>query len=425
MLETDSLFDVITKNYCAYAKYINIGGRTVPYVKDTLKTVQRRVLLAAHDLTKNGSFTKSARIVGHVIGQYHPHGDSSAYETMVNMVHDGLVDGQGSFGTTYGIESIEASAMRYTEARLNPFIKHIAFKYIDYVPTYLNELETREPVYLPTMLPLNLIQFSDNAELTSGIGVGIKYQLPMFPLKEGIDFMKKLISDDKTLSARSLPLVYKGIRRPLTEPLYARGKDRVPFTGKYDTGKSKKEFTITTFPPNKSPMMIIDKFGGVCVDKSKNGTDVLVKLQWGKSIDDYDIDSLLTNDVSFDLLFHDNEYIRRYNIVGIFMEVYSGYREAVLTSLMSSEEMLNQKILDLQDMIKIKPHLNPLDKNTVGRVVKATNMETTRVKKLLSFSVETICSAEKFLDEKKKEVKTIKKNIEQIDEYCYKHYDDL
>ncbi|MDF4766759.1 DNA gyrase subunit A, partial [Vibrio parahaemolyticus] len=162
-------------------------SRALPDVRDGLKPVHRRVLYAMNALgiTADKAYKKSARIVGEVIGKYHPHGDSAVYETMVRMAQDFsqrymLVDGHGNFGS---VDGDSAAAMRYTEARMSKIsmelIRDISKNTIDYQDNY--DGSEREPIVLPARFPNLLVNG------TTGIAVGMATNIPPHQLGEVID----------------------------------------------------------------------------------------------------------------------------------------------------------------------------------------------------------------------------------------------
>ena len=189
-----NLEDEMRKSYLDYAMSV-IVGRALPDVRDGLKPVHRRVLYAmkvlGNDHTK--PYKKSARIVGDVIGKYHPHGDSAVYETIVRMAQDfslryTLVDGQGNFGS---VDGDRAAAMRYTEIRMQKITQELLAdidkETVDFIPNY-DESES-EPSVLPTRLPNLLINGS------AGIAVGMATNIPPHNLKEVIDGCLLILED--------------------------------------------------------------------------------------------------------------------------------------------------------------------------------------------------------------------------------------
>ena len=181
-----SLADEMRRSYLDYAMSV-IVGRALPDARDGLKPVHRRVLFAMHELNNdwNKSYKKSARIVGDVIGKYHPHGDQSVYDTIVRMAQDFsmrhmLVDGQGNFGS---VDGDNAAAMRYTEIRLakiaHELLADLDKETVDFGPNY--DGSEKEPLVLPARLPNLLINGS------GGIAVGMATNIPPHNLNEVVD----------------------------------------------------------------------------------------------------------------------------------------------------------------------------------------------------------------------------------------------
>ncbi|NYT85698.1 DNA gyrase subunit A [Pollutimonas harenae] len=181
-----SLEEEMRRSYLDYAMSV-IVGRALPDVRDGLKPVHRRVLFAMHELNNdwNRAYKKSARIVGDVIGKYHPHGDSAVYDTIVRMAQDFslrymLVDGQGNFGS---VDGDSAAAMRYTEIRLakiaHELLADIDQETVDFGPNY--DGSEQEPLLLPSRLPNLLVNGS------SGIAVGMATNIPPHNLAEVIE----------------------------------------------------------------------------------------------------------------------------------------------------------------------------------------------------------------------------------------------
>jgi topoisomerase IV subunit A len=181
-----SVRDVYRSRFSDYARYI-ILSRAIPDVRDGLKPVQRRVLYSMYKEknTPDRSYRKSAKTVGDVMGNYHPHGDSSIYETMVNLVQphkmrEPLIDGHGHWGT---VDGDNAAAMRYTEARLMPIamemVRDIEKETVEFIPNYDNT--TKEPVVLPARFPNLLVNG------VTGISIGFATEIPTHNLREVID----------------------------------------------------------------------------------------------------------------------------------------------------------------------------------------------------------------------------------------------
>jgi DNA gyrase subunit A len=189
-----SLEEEMRRSYLDYAMSV-IVGRALPDARDGLKPVHRRVLFAMHELNNdyNRPYKKSARIVGDVIGKYHPHGDTAVYDTIVRMAQDFslrhmLVDGQGNFGS---VDGDNAAAMRYTEIRLakiaHEMLADIDKDTVDFGPNY--DGSEKEPLVLPTRLPNLLVNGS------TGIAVGMATNIAPHNLNETVDACLHLLKN--------------------------------------------------------------------------------------------------------------------------------------------------------------------------------------------------------------------------------------
>lgn len=201
-----SLEDEMRRSYLDYAMSV-IVGRALPDVRDGLKPVHRRVLFAMHELSNdyNKPYKKSARIVGDVIGKYHPHGDTAVYDTIVRMAQNFslrymLVDGQGNFGS---VDGDNAAAMRYTEIRMSKIahelLADIDKETVDFGPNY--DGSEHEPLIMPARIPNLLINGS------SGIAVGMATNIPPHNLNEVLDACFALLKNPETTVEELIDLV--------------------------------------------------------------------------------------------------------------------------------------------------------------------------------------------------------------------------
>ena len=251
--------EVMSKSFVDYAMSVIIA-RALPDVRDGLKPVQRRVLYDMHELgiKHDKPFRKSARIVGDTMGKYHPHGDSSIYDSLVVMTQDfkkglALVDGHGNFGN---IEGDSAAAMRYTEARLQKiteeaFLADLDKDIVDFVPNF-DETE-KEPSVLPVKIPNILINGSE------GIAVGMVTSIPPHNLGEVIDATLAYLNDP-TLETKDLMKYIKGpdfptggivINEDELLSIYETGMGKIKIRGKVEVEKGKNGKTnlvITEIP---------------------------------------------------------------------------------------------------------------------------------------------------------------------------------
>lgn len=258
--------EIMQKSYIDYSMSV-ITARALPDIRDGLKPVQRRVLYAMDQLGLNADkpHRKSARIVGDAMGKYHPHGDSSIYETLVVMSQDfkkgmALVDGHGNFGS---IEGDGAAAMRYTEAKLKEFTQEVFLAdldkdIVDFIPNF--DGSEREPEVLPVRVPNLLINGAD------GIAVGMVTNIPTHNLGEVADaciyYLKKAVIDSKNVSLEELMDICLGpdfptggivINRSELPDIYRKGAGKIKIRGKitFEEGKGRGEkdrLVITEIP---------------------------------------------------------------------------------------------------------------------------------------------------------------------------------
>jgi DNA gyrase subunit A len=207
-LDMVNIEEEMRKSYLEYSMSV-IVGRALPDVRDGLKPVHRRVLYAMHDMKNyfNRPYKKSARVVGDVIGKFHPHGDAAVYDTIVRMAQDfsmryPLVDGQGNFGS---VDGDPPAAMRYTEVRMTRlaqnFLDDIDKETVDFMPNYDGSLE--EPGLLPTSIPNLLVNGS------SGIAVGMATNIPPHNLKE-VTLAVESVIDDPEVNVKDLMKIVPG-----------------------------------------------------------------------------------------------------------------------------------------------------------------------------------------------------------------------
>ncbi|GAA7362064.1 DNA topoisomerase (ATP-hydrolyzing) subunit A [Helicobacter pylori] len=269
--ETKNIVEVgidssIEESYLAYSMSVIIG-RALPDARDGLKPVHRRILYAMHELglTSKVAYKKSARIVGDVIGKYHPHGDNAVYDALVRMAQDfsmrlELVDGQGNFGS---IDGDNAAAMRYTEARMTKaseeILRDIDKDTIDFVPNYDDTL--KEPDILPSRLP-NLLVNGAN-----GIAVGMATSIPPHRIDEIIDALVHVLENPNTGLDEILEFV-KGPDFPTGGIIYGKagiieayktGRGRVKVRAKVHVEKTKNKEIIVLdempFQTNKAKLV--------------------------------------------------------------------------------------------------------------------------------------------------------------------------
>ena len=268
-------------SYIDYAMSV-IVGRALPDVRDGLKPVHRRILYGMSGLgvTPDKPHKKSARIVGEVMGKYHPHGDSSIYDAMVRLaqpfnIRYTLVDGHGNFGS---VDGDGAAAMRYTEARMTPLalqmLRDIEKETVDFVPNF--DGEEKEPTVLPSRFPNLLVNGSN------GIAVGMATSIPPHNLCEVIDAAVKLI-DEPDSTVEDLIKIVKGPDFPTGATImgkssirdaYRTGQGKVvvrAVTEIEETSHGKQQIVVTEIPYQVNKARLIEKIADLVRDKRIEG----------------------------------------------------------------------------------------------------------------------------------------------------------
>ncbi|MCT7515006.1 DNA gyrase subunit A [Aliarcobacter cryaerophilus] len=272
--------DSVKTSYLDYSMSVIIG-RALPDAKDGLKPVHRRILYAMHDLnlTSKVAYKKSARIVGDVIGKYHPHGDTSVYDALVRMAQSfsmraPLVDGQGNFGS---VDGDSAAAMRYTEARMTRIAEEVLRDLdkdtVNFVPNYDDTM--KEPAVLPTRVPTLLLNGSE------GIAVGMATKIPPHNLGELLDAILHLI-DNPSAEAIDLMEFIQGPDFPTGGTIFGRrgivdayntGRGRVRIRAKHHIeSKAKKDvIVIDELPYQVNKARLIELIANLAKDKQIDG----------------------------------------------------------------------------------------------------------------------------------------------------------
>ena len=282
---THEIYDEMKNSYIDYAMSV-IVGRALPDVRDGLKPVHRRILygMSILGITPDKPHKKSARIVGEVMGKYHPHGDSSIYDAMVKMAQDfstryPLVDGHGNFGS---VDGDGAAAMRYTEARMSPFslqmVRDIEKDTVDFTDNF--DGEEKEPVVLPSRVPNLLINGSN------GIAVGMATSIPPHNLSDTIDACIKRIDDEncsndeliKIIKAPDFPKGASILGRDAAREAYETGTGKITVRSKSEieeTARGRMRIVITEIPFQVNKARLIESMADLVRNKKIDGISAI------------------------------------------------------------------------------------------------------------------------------------------------------
>ncbi|WP_420182610.1 DNA gyrase subunit A [Haloarcula sp. KBTZ06] len=296
--------DEMEQSYIDYAMSV-IAGRALPDVRDGLKPVHRRILYAMHEMgvSSNTAHRKSSSIVGDTMGDYHPHGGSAIYDTLVRMAQDfsmryPLIDGQGNFGS---MDGDPAAAMRYTEARMDPIaeelLEDIEKDTVDFSSNYDDRLQ--EPDVLPSKVPNLLLNGS------SGIAVGMSTNIPPHNLGELVDATVQLLENPdctvedlmEHIKGPDFPTGGNIVGRDAIYSAYATGRGRLRVRAEYEVDPEEGRIVISELPYQENKARVVEriaddvnegKIEGIADlrdESDRNGVRIVVELKRGANID--------------------------------------------------------------------------------------------------------------------------------------------
>jgi len=404
--------DTIVPNlYKEYGEYIN-SSRAFPLDIDGLKPAERRVLLTTYQIAKN-KLVKCAKIDGFTTANFHPHGN--VYGTIVQLVRQGFLEGQGNFGCNFGVQPIGAAAMRYTEAKLSNIIKDLTFKYIEYVKWEINDLDEKEPAFLPTMFPLCLC----GTKYTEGIGFGYRTMIPCYRIK---DLYKRLLwlldpDDDE-------PII-----RPITDcsiisndeeskKLLTTGKASISVNGVIQEKAMQCKVVLKSWAPGRKFESILNKFSKELdnqdigfTDLSTTDTEIVfqvLKLR-NRDVIYKKFVKKLRNSIKGNIIFENNVVnltgtVELKSVDEMLLKTYNYFSKVngdVLTSKISE---INKQVKEYKILEKIRPSLSTVlrnkleDEAAILQISQRSGVRQKdvkyvfgkyRINKLLSFNLDT------------------------------------
>jgi len=395
------------KDYGQYSNY-----RNFPLDIDGLKPVERRVLLSAYKIARD-KLVKCRQVDAYTIGHYHPHGE--CYGTIVQLVRQGFLVGQGNFGTNVGVEPVGPAAPRYTECRIHPRTLEMAFKYVKHVPWVDSELGDTEPIYLPTMFPICLM----GREYTQGIGFGYKTYIPCYELNDLYQRLLWLLGIRKR----------KPIIAPITDcsiiadndtldKLLTKGKAKIEVAGIIDINKRLNTVALKSWPPGKRFQTFLNQFDKELSDGMIGFTDLsvsetnivfqVIRERNRDRIFDNFIERLVEANkgfISFETIVVDeNRKVLTKSIDQMLLDTFSVFSKANEQMLNYEVEKIDSSIIEYTALIKIRPIiasgisakmeadkiLDEIEKKTdVSKEVAQGLMNKYKINKLLTIDVDT------------------------------------
>jgi len=408
---------------------------------DGLKPVERRVLLSAYKIARN-SLVKSRQVDAYTIGHFHPHGE--CYGTIVQLVKQGFLIGQGNWGSTAGVEPVGAAAPRYTECKLHPKTIDLAFKYVKHVPWVDTELGDTEPLYLPTMFPVCLM----GTDYSQGIGFGFKTYIPCYHVQD--------------LHQRLLWLLGIRKRKPIIEPitdltilstkqeldkLLTTGKAKIAVEGIIEINNRSNKVTLRSWPPGKRFQSFLSKFSkelsegliGYSDLSSGNETSIVFEVLRERNRDKIfkefveKIREVLKGVISFDIVVVDTDQkVLTKPVDDMLLDTYKMFCSV-------NEKMLKYEIKKVQESIDeyralevIRKPLSECIKSgysvpeSIVIITEETGVSTDvinflidkyRIKKLLTLDTDT--------SELENKLRNFKHTLKNITEFVLEQYNDI
>ena len=423
------------KDYGAYSNY-----RNFPLDIDGLKPVERRVLLSAYKIARD-KLVKSRRVDAHTTGHFHPHG--SCYGTIVQMVRQGFMIGQGNFGTNVGVEPVGPAADRYTECRMHPKTLEMAFKYVKHVPWIDTELGDTEPAYLPSMFPVCLM----GNEYTQGIGFGFKTFIPCYTVNDLYQRLLYLlgIRKRKPIIAPITDCIITSDKKTL-DKLLTKGKAKIAVEGIVEINKRTNEATLKSWPPGKRFQTFLNQFSkelndGMIgfTDLSVEETNIVFQVIRERSRDrifDQFVEKLTEVNkgfISFELIVVDqNQKVLTKSVDQMLLDTYNSFTQANEKMLNYEIAKIDETIIEYDALIKIRPIIaksattkmtvdEVLDviesKTDVSRDLAKSLMNKYKISKLLTLDTDT-----SDLNNSKKEFQN---HLANLNEYVLEQYNGL
>jgi len=429
---------ILPKLYKDYGEYSNY--RNFPLDLDGLKPVERRVLVSAHTIAKV-KLAKSRQIDSYTTGHFHPHGE--CYGTIVQLVKQGFLIGQGNFGSNVGVEAVGAAAPRYTECRLHPNTIRLAFNYIQYAPKIDTELNDIEPLWLPTMFPICLM----GNEYTQGIGFGYKTYIPCFSISDLHKRLMWLLGHRKTKPTIA-PLTDCKILSPNSdlEQLLTTGKAKIEVEGIIESNPRNNTVTLKSWPPGKRFESFLNKFSkeldaGLVgfTDLSVHDTNIVFQVLRERNRDkifkDFErrLKEVIKGSISFEITVVDvNRKVYVASIDDMLLNTYNMFWTMNDEMLKDKISKVNEEIELMNTLAMIKPPLTECLKTgydietSIDYIERESGIEKKyveeilnkyRIKKLLTLDTDT-----SELNKEKDELLVMHKNI---DPYVLKQYEEI
>jgi len=421
------------KDYGDYSNY-----RNMPLDIDGLKPVERRALLSAFTIARN-KLVKSRQVDAYTIGHYHPHGE--CYGTIVQLVRQGFLEGQGNFGTNIGVEPVGPAAPRYTECKIANKTIDMAFKYIKHVPIVDTELDDKEPLYLPTMFPLCLC----GTDYTQGIGFGYKTYIPCYQIKDLYQRLLWLLKVRKRKPIIAPITDCKITCKPeVLDELLTTGKARISVEGIYKIDKRKNELTLSSWPPGKRFESLLNKFSKELndnmigfTDLSVTETKIVFQVTRERNRDKIfgsfvkKLDKLIKGFIPFEIVLVDgNRTVVKKSVDQMLLDTYTMFSKTNKTFLNYEIDKLNSVVEEYRALELIRQPLSECIKSdltidqTIDEIANSTPVSKPVIKELIGkYMIRKLLTLNTDTNELESKINEYKHNLENLDEYVIQQYE--
>lgn len=427
---------LISGLYKEYGKYVN-SSRAFPLDLDGLKPVERKILLSAYNIARE-KFVKSARVAGDVMGHYHPHAD--CYQTIVQLVHQGFLDGQGNFGTDVGVAEVGAAASRYTETKLSKLSKDIAFRLIDHVPWEINELDQKEPTFLPSMFPLCLIA----NDYVQGIGFGYRTMIPCYTIEDLHKRLLFLLGKEKnkpTIKPISDCQVLS--KNDKLEELLTTGKAVIDYKGSMKVDNTHSRIVVKSWPNGKKFESILGKIEKELDNQDIGFTDLsttetLIVFEVLKQRNKEEIlskvakklEEALCGSISFEVIVADQDKnVRTASIDELLLNTYNKYKNVNEIMLNSEIEKTKTLIEELTNLKRIRPYISKYIKQdlefdeSVKKISEESKVDEKITRELIQkYKISKLLTTNLDISGLQEDVGTLNETIKQIDRFVLHQY---
>jgi len=422
--------NLIPSMYREYGRYSN--WRNFPHIVDGLKPVERRILFSAFQIAKT-KFVKSARVDGHVIGNFHPHG--SSYGSIVQLVRQGFLEGQGNFGFKYGIEPIGAAASRYTEVKLSELSLNFVFQNIKHTEYSINELGQLEPKFLPVLFPVCLM----GKEYTQGIGFGFKTFVPCYEISDLYKRLMWLIKEKTTNEPVIAPITDCKIlsKKSALKRLLETGKEKIEVTGIVSV-ENKNEVMLKSWPPVKKFESILNAISpslGNVGFTDTSVTETAIKFTIFRDSEEVFKDFIdrlnkaITGYIPFETIVISDSNVQLCPIDEMLVVCFDNFKNITKNMLLHEAQFIKEKIREFEILRTIIPMIKESLENghdyekCIQLVLTTKKFKEEEIRSVLNkHRVSTLLNVNLDIKDLEKELQMVETNMKNLEEFVLEYY---